>query len=176
AGALPAQPAAGADALDHLRARLGLRLRLRVELARRLHRLPAAQDRSRRPPAADPDRPRRRLRITRAMSFRTRLTLAAAIAVAVAVAAASAVSYAIVRNQFRSGVDDSLRARVSQRLRVHPDPGSGKPVIEIPPPIFGAEPGYTQLVNRQGDTILQENETVPLPVTDRVKQAAAGGT
>jgi two-component system sensor histidine kinase MprB len=108
------------------------------------------------------------------MSFRTRLTLAAAIAVAVAVAAASAVTYFIVRDQLRSGVDDSLRTRANTRLRVHVDPGTGKPVIDIPPPLFGAAPSYTQLVSRRGDTILQEDESVPLPVTKRVKQTAAG--
>ena len=108
------------------------------------------------------------------MSFRTRLTLAAAVAVAVAVAAASAVSYAIVRNQLRSGVDDSLRSRVGTGLRVHLDPHTGRPVIAIPPALFGAPPGYTQLVSRRGDTILQEDESVPLPVTKRVKAAAAG--
>ena len=63
ARALPAQPTPGADALGHLRARLGLRLRLRLELARRLHRLPAAQDGGGRQAAADPDDPRRRLRL-----------------------------------------------------------------------------------------------------------------
>jgi two-component system sensor histidine kinase MprB len=109
------------------------------------------------------------------MSFRTRLTLAAAIAVAVAIAVASAVSYAVVRNQLRGSVDASLQTRVSTRfLRFHVDPVSGKPVIDMPPPLLGAAPGYTQLVSKQGQTILQENEPVPLPVTDRVKAAAAG--
>jgi two-component system sensor histidine kinase MprB len=109
------------------------------------------------------------------MSFRSRLALAVAIAVAVAIAAASAVTYVFVRNQLRGGIDDSLRARVSTRfLRVHIDPVSGKPVIDMPPPVFGAVPGYTQLVDRQGQTILQENESVPLPVTTRVKTVAAG--
>src|SRR5262249_7118653 len=157
--------------------RLGLRLRLRVELARRLHRLPPPQDRGRRPPPPDPHRPGRRLRVARGMSFRTRLTLAAAIAVAVALAVASAVSYAVVRNQLPGSVDASLGTRVSTRfLRSHVDPASGKPVIDMPPPLLGAAPGYTQLVSKQGQTILQENEPVPLPVTDRVKAAAAGAS
>ena len=64
--ALPAQPAPGAHALAHLRARLGLRLRRQLELPRRLHRLPAPQDRGRREAAADPDGARRRLRAARA--------------------------------------------------------------------------------------------------------------
>ena len=46
------------------------------------------------------------------MSFRTRLTLAAAAAVAVAVVGASAITYALVRNELRSQVDETLqRAR-----------------------------------------------------------------
>ena len=68
ARALPAQPAAGADALGDLRPRLGLRLRLRLELARRLHQLPAQEDRGRRQAAADPHRPRRGVRAARAVS------------------------------------------------------------------------------------------------------------
>ena len=44
ARAVHAQPAAGAAALAHLRARLGLRLQPLVERARRVRRLPAPQD------------------------------------------------------------------------------------------------------------------------------------
>src|SRR6185503_18674609 len=85
ARALPAQPASGADALDHLRARVGIRLRLRVELARRLHRLSQAQDRGGWGAAADPHGPRRRVRAARTVTFRARLALVAAAAVALAV-------------------------------------------------------------------------------------------
>ena len=55
-------PAPGAHPVAHLRAGLGLRLRRRLELARRLHRLPAPEDRGRREAAADPHGARRRLR------------------------------------------------------------------------------------------------------------------
>ena len=48
AGAVPRASAPGPDALADLRARVGLRLRRELERARRLRRLPAAQDRGRR--------------------------------------------------------------------------------------------------------------------------------
>ena len=51
------------------------------------------------------------------MSFRTRLTLAAAAAVAVAIVAASAVTYALVRNELRSQVDETLLERAATLLR-----------------------------------------------------------
>ena len=47
------------------------------------------------------------------MSFRTRLTLAAAAAVAVAVVGASAITYALVRNELRSQVDQTLQERAA---------------------------------------------------------------
>ena len=48
AGAVPAPSPPGADPLDDLRERLGLRLRAHLQRARRVHGLPAAQDRGRR--------------------------------------------------------------------------------------------------------------------------------
>ena len=48
------------------------------------------------------------------MSFRTRLTLAAAAAVAVAVVGASAITYAIVRNELRDDVDETLQSRARE--------------------------------------------------------------
>src|SRR5207237_194638 len=81
-----------ADEVGDLRARLGLRLRLRLELARRLHRVPPAQDRGGRKAEADPDGSRGRLRPARAMSFRARLAPGGAGPVAISrVAASSAV-------------------------------------------------------------------------------------
>jgi len=50
------------------------------------------------------------------MSFRARLTLAAAAAVAVAVVGASAVTYALVRNELRGQVDETLRDRARDLL------------------------------------------------------------
>ena len=62
------------------------------------------------------------------MSFRTRLTLAAAAAVAVAVVAASAITYALVRNELRSQVDETLQRarRGACRARIVGDPQGGQ--------------------------------------------------
>src|SRR5215207_9507708 len=109
ARAVPTPPAPGADALDHLRSRLGLRLRPRVELARGLRRLPAAQDRGGRGAAAPPHGARRRLRAALAMSLRRRLTLACAAAVALAVVLAAGLTYWFVRDALRDQIDASLR-------------------------------------------------------------------
>ena len=62
ARAVPAPPAPGADPLDDLRERLGLRLRPDVQRARRVHGLPAPQDRGRRRAAPAAHGSRRRLR------------------------------------------------------------------------------------------------------------------
>src|SRR5207244_490174 len=139
ARAVHAQPAAGADAIVDLRARLGLRLRPLVELARRLHRVPAAKDGGRRQAARDPDGPRRRLRAARAVSFRARLTLVAAAAVALAVVAASLVVFLVVRNQLRGQVDKSLRNRANSIVASPEGPGlriDHGTLEGVPPPSF----------------------------------------
>ena len=73
------------------------------------------------------------------MSFRTRLTLAAAAAVAVAVVGASAITYALVRNELRSQVDETLQSRARDlppRLDVVGDPG-GQQFLALRPERFG---------------------------------------
>src|SRR5580765_8198508 len=65
-GALSPQSEEGADPGLHLHGGVGLRLRPDVELAHRLHRLPATEDRSGRRAAADPHHPWSRLRAPRA--------------------------------------------------------------------------------------------------------------
>ena len=81
AGALPRPPAPGPHALADLRAGLGLRLRRDLQRSRRLHRLPAAQDRGGRRAAAAAHGPRRGLRAARAaVTLRRRLTLMSAVA------------------------------------------------------------------------------------------------
>src|SRR5205807_6463528 len=118
ARAVHAQPPPGPAALDHLRTRLGLRLRHAVELARRLCRLPAPQARGGRRAATAAHDTRRRLRPARLMTFTRRLTLAAAAAVAVVAVLGSVLTYVLVRNELRGEVDRSLRAsgRAAQRL------------------------------------------------------------
>ena len=86
------------------------------------------------------------------MSFRTRLVLVAAGAVAVVVVLASAITYAIVRDELRGQVDDSLRARAaSMQFGVHtesgacsligPTPSFGEPNVAVQ---FHASSGPTQ--------------------------------
>jgi two-component system sensor histidine kinase MprB len=109
------------------------------------------------------------------MSFRTRLTLAAAVAVAVAVVAASAITYLVVRGELRGQIDEALRSRAATtRLRIVEDPRTGRRFLDIPPPILGGAPGYTQLVTSDGQTIRPLGEAVRLPVSDRDRAAAAG--
>jgi two-component system sensor histidine kinase MprB len=112
------------------------------------------------------------------MSFRLRLTLVAAVAVAVAVAAASAVTYVIVRGDLRGQVDDSLQTRAAEiHVRIHRELGTGKPVLDTGAPpvaLLGGAPGYTQLVSKTGQAILEEGEPVALPVTRLVREVAAG--
>src|SRR5437870_6318945 len=62
ARALPVPPRRGADADDDLPPRLGVRLRLLLQLADGLRRLPAPEDGRRRRAAAPADRARHRLR------------------------------------------------------------------------------------------------------------------
>ena len=88
-----------------------------LELARRLHRLPAPQDRGGRRAAADPHGARRRLRAARTpMSFRAppRRCVAAA-AVALAVVRRRRRRLRRRRGQLDGQVDDSLRPRAGGR-------------------------------------------------------------
>src|SRR5712692_7672982 len=106
ARAVPLQSEACAQPRRDLRSRVGLRLRSRLELARRLHRVP--------PPKAwratdHPHHAQRRLRVEGSMSFRLRVTLLTASAVAVAAIAAGAVMYLMVQQQIQSAFDDTLQ-------------------------------------------------------------------
>ena len=109
------------------------------------------------------------------MSFRARLTLAAAAAVAVAVVAASAVTYALVRNELRSQVDETLRtsAATLPHLRLLGDP-DGEQFLGIPPERFGGVAVFTQLVTAGGKAITPPETSAKLPVSDRAQKAAAG--
>jgi two-component system sensor histidine kinase MprB len=111
------------------------------------------------------------------MSFRARLTLVAAAAVALAVILASAVVFVVVRDQLRSEVDDALRERAADishgPLEARPD-FSGEFFLDIPRPLLGGAPGYVQVVQEDGSTIRPRNETVPIPINDRVLGVAKG--
>src|SRR5439155_21370944 len=175
ARAVSTQPTPGPDAVDHLRAGLGLRLRVRLELPRRLHRLPAAQDGSGRRAATHPDRPRRRIRAARAVSFRARLALVAAAAVALAVIAASLVVFFVARNQLQGQVDSALQARYRAVVN---GPGPGLHLengyLEIPFAPFGAQTEYVQAVPETGPPVITRFERGPLPVSSEARRAAKG--
>src|SRR5205085_1874479 len=182
ARALSPQPAPGLDAVDHLRARVGLRLRLRVELARRVHRVSAAEDGGGRAAAPDPHGARRRVRAAGAMnfrnlSFRARLTLVAAAAVALAVVLASVVVWLVVRSQLRSQVDNDLRTRSAEissggplHLEQFPD---GHIYLDVHRDVL-AGGGFVQLVGPNGKTYRTPDESGSLPVDKRVLDVAKG--
>jgi len=109
------------------------------------------------------------------MSFRTRLTLAAAAAVAVAVVIASAVTYALVRNELRSQVDETLQSRAATlpRLRLLGD-SDGEQFLGIPPERFGGVAVFTQLVRADGQAITPPETSAELPVSERARKAAQG--
>jgi two-component system sensor histidine kinase MprB len=109
------------------------------------------------------------------MSFRARLTLAAAAAVAVAVVGASAITYALVRNELRSQVDETLQSRASDlppHLDVIGDPG-GEQFLGLRPERFGGVAVFTQLVTRDGKAITQPGSG-ELPISERALAAARG--
>ena len=109
------------------------------------------------------------------MSFRARLVLASALAVALAIVAASALTYVLVRDELLGQVDEALHARAATtRLRIVQDPESGRRFLDVPPPLLGGAPGYTQLVTASGSTIRPFAEGLALPVTGRDRAAAAG--
>jgi two-component system sensor histidine kinase MprB len=109
------------------------------------------------------------------MSFRTRLVLASALAVALAIVAASALTYVLVRDELRSQVDEALHTRAATtRLRIVQDPETGRRFLDVPPPLLGGAPGYTQLVTSNGTMIRPLGEEVELPVGDRDREAAEG--
>ena len=109
------------------------------------------------------------------MSFRARLTIAAAAAVAVAVLAGSAATYALVRNELRDQVDQTLRERAATlpRLSLFDDPG-GEQFLGIPPERFGGVAVFTQLVRADGEAITPPGTVAELPVSQRALRTARG--
>jgi two-component system sensor histidine kinase MprB len=108
------------------------------------------------------------------MSFRARLALVAAAAVALAVIVSSFVVYFVVKDQLRGTVDESLRTTAAQLQRT---PVHDFKHFVIPEAEFGGAPGYPQAVSADGEILfLPPGETVPLPVTEEVKEIAREGT
>ena len=110
------------------------------------------------------------------MSFRARLTLASAAAVAVAIVGASAATYAVVRSELRSQLDDTLQSRARDlppRLDIIGDP-NGEQFLGLRPERFGGVAVFTQLVRRDCEAITPPNSSGQLPVSNRACAAARG--
>ena len=103
------------------------------------------------------------------MSFRTRITISAAAAVALAVIAASLVVYAIVRNELRSEVDESLR----DRARAVFLEAQGPLGFTVKEPLLGGPSGYAQLVTSDGQVARRPDARIALPI-GRAREVAAG--
>ena len=103
---VPPQPGPGAFPDPDIRIGVGLRLRPGIERAVGLRQLSAAEDGR---AAADPDRPRDRLRAAgRDVSLRTRVAIAVGAVVFAALAVVAAVIYPAVGANLRSQADASL--------------------------------------------------------------------
>jgi two-component system, OmpR family, sensor histidine kinase MprB len=110
------------------------------------------------------------------MTFRARLTLASAAAVAVAIVGASAATYAVVRSELRSQLDDTLQSRARDlppRLDIIRDP-NGEQFLGLRPERFGGVAVFTQLVRRDCGAITPPNSSGQLPVSNRACAAARG--
>jgi two-component system sensor histidine kinase MprB len=109
------------------------------------------------------------------MSYRVRLTLAAAAAVGVAVVGASAVTYALVRNELRGQVDETLdsRAATLPRLQILGD-RNGEQFLGIPPERFGGVAVFTQIVRADGTAITPPGTSAELPVSGKARRTAQG--
>jgi len=111
------------------------------------------------------------------MTFRTRLTLVAAAAVALTIVLASALVYVVVRDQLRGRVDDGLgeRALLVANLPLSPrETLRGNECLEIPGPALGDPGGFVQVVASDGTTLRPCEANVPIPVTPRARDVAAG--
>src|SRR5262249_34108097 len=130
--------------------RVGLRLRPRLELARGLRGLPAAQTRGRRRTPADPYGARRRIRAARGgapVTFRERLTAAAAGAVAIAVILVSGATFFVVRAQLRSSMDASLKGIASTARFTETNGGW---YVTLKHTAFGGAVGVAQVLEPNG--------------------------
>ena len=103
------------------------------------------------------------------------MTIAVAIAVAVAVALAAVVAYLAVRGSVRGEVDRAL-----EEQRVVPPPsgqGAGGPFggrFGRLPARFGGPTPYIQVIDAGSGVELRGSEPVPIPVSDRAREVAAG--
>jgi two-component system sensor histidine kinase MprB len=123
------------------------------------------------------------------MTFRRRIVLLAAAAVAVAIALAVTITYIIVRHDLRASVDSALRMTRPEVVLLSKQlpPGAEAPPLEelekqtepldvrvrVPNAAFGDAIGVAQATLEGGTTIRGDARGI-LPVTDAVKEVAAG--
>lgn len=110
------------------------------------------------------------------MSLRRRLTLGTAGAVAMVVLLAAVGCYLVVRSQLRAQVDDNLRDRAGQVVRLAPTlRNSAPPDLPGPAPAaLGGAVGYVQLVRADGSKRRLPRDDIALPVSRHVLEAARG--
>jgi two-component system sensor histidine kinase MprB len=122
------------------------------------------------------------------MTFRRRIVLLAATAVAVAIALAVTITYIIVRHDLRANVDRALRMTQPEVVLLSKDRAPGIPVpppgdakqtqpldvrVRVPNAAFGDAIGVAQATLEGGTTIRGDSREI-LPVTDGVREVAAG--
>jgi two-component system sensor histidine kinase MprB len=123
------------------------------------------------------------------VSLRRRIAGTAGLAVAVVVLAVAIGVYVAVRSQLRGEVDNALRDRarpVVEFARSGPGPGlGGRPISggfgrpgpdDRGPGRFGGAQGYLQFVAPDGSAQRPPEESGALPVSDRERAIAAGGS
>jgi two-component system, OmpR family, sensor histidine kinase MprB len=118
------------------------------------------------------------------MTFRRRIVLLSAAAVALALAFAATITYIVVRQDLRAGIDDGLRrtdpqiTTVFQQQDGDPQPGlTGTKVtrVAVPDGTFGDATGVAQATLESGQTILPAGPGASaLPVDGAVRAVASG--
>jgi two-component system sensor histidine kinase MprB len=127
------------------------------------------------------------------MSFRRRIVLLTAAAVALALACAATITYVVVRQDLRAGVDDALRRTDPQITVIRQQQGDSASVpapagkagvgggtidstrVQVPDATFGGASGVAQATFTSGETILAAGPPGrPLPVDAAVRDVAAG--
>ena len=109
------------------------------------------------------------------LSFQARLTLVAAVAVAATVAIAAVVVYFVAQAVLIRQLDDSLRY-LSDNTTVKLHFGFSRAMtveVDVPPQPFGPR-GYYQVLTQDGQKVLPEGETTPLPVDANDRRVVAG--
>lgn len=126
------------------------------------------------------------------MTLRQRIAAAAGIAVAVAVVAAAVAIYLAVRAELWGQVDDSLRTRAAQLATLPPphasddddekregEHGDSYRSDDLRPgdesARFGGAPGYTQVVEPDGDVVAEPGATTTIPVSEHAAAIARSG-